>query len=292
MEDREKQVELEINSNNQTKVDENIFYEIPSEPIIIPDNTSNVEVLDEKENDREELNQKLENFYEQVNEEEEKEEKQERKRKRIILLILLLLILLMIIFGLTYSLFSYTKKGDTDNTITSGKLEFLYTENTGLGNGISITNALPVDDTTGKNYSTDKYVFDFKVTAKIQDNVTIPYEITARQGKNSTLSGDVVKIYLVEKEGELENAAPLTIDSLGVVKRFNELNNTSINVGTHSDGSQIIEKTIYKGVASGENYDQDFRLRMWVAEDTDFSDGGYNNKSFIVTVNVYAEVES
>jgi len=275
MEDKEKQVELEINTNNQNEVDESLIYKMPSEPVIIPDTTTSIET-----------------FYEQVDKEEEKEEKENRKRKGIILLILMVLILLMIIFGLTYSLFSYTKKGDTDNTITSGKLEFLYTENTGLGNGISITNALPVDDTIGKNYSTDKYVFDFKIVAKIEDNVTIPYEITARQGKNSTLSGDVVKIYLVEKEGELEKQAPLTIDSLGVVKRFNELDNTLINTGVYSDGSQVIEKTIYKGVASGKNYDQDFRLRMWVAEDTNFSDGEYNNKTFTVTVNVYAEADS
>ena len=37
------------------------------------------------------------------------------------------------------------------------------------------------------------------------------------------------------------------------------------------------------------NYEKNFRLRMWVADDTDFTDGSMNDKTFTLTVNVYAD---
>ena len=233
---------------------------------------------------------------EKIDIEEEKEEDKEKRRKKIIILVLLLLMLLLIVFMVSYSMFAYTKKGDTDNTVTSGKLQFLYTENTGVGNGINITDALPVSDEVGKNYSTENYVFDFKITAKLSDDVTVPYEITARMAKKSELPTNFIKIYLVERNGSTEIEAPLTANN-GVVKKFSELTDTTVEIGTYEDGSKITEKTIYNGVASGLNYEKDFRLRMWISDDANFNgvvqeDGStvypYNEKGFTTTVNVYS----
>lgn len=224
------------------------------------------------------------------------EEKKEKRRKSIIVLVILLLLLLLIVFMVSYSIFAYTKKGDTNNTVTTGKIQFLYTENTGVGNGINITNALPVSDSVGKNYSTENYVFDFKITASIQDSVTIPYEITARMSQNSTLSGEYVKLYLVERNGNTEVETPLTVNN-GVVKKFSELSSTNLEIGTFDDGSAITEKTIYTGTASGTNYEKNFRLRMWISDDANLSavvnaDGTvtypYQEKTFTTTVNVYS----
>lgn len=226
----------------------------------------------------------------------EEEEKEDKKRKRIIILVLFLLMLLLVVFIISYSMFSYTKKGDTDNTIISGKIQFLYTENTGVGNGISITNAFPISDEVGKSYATENYVFDFKITAKLTNNIEIPYEITARMSKNSELPSDFIKIYLVEKNGTSEIATPLTINN-GVVKKYSELKDTTVEIGTYEDGSKITEKTIYNGLASGTSYEKNFRLRMWISSDANFNgqvqeDGTtiypYNEKSFTTTVNVYS----
>lgn len=224
------------------------------------------------------------------------EEEKEKKRKRVIILITLLLLLLVIVFMVSYSIFSYTKKGDTDNTITTGKIKFLYTENTGVGNGINISDAFPVSDTVGKSYSTENYVFDFKVTASVPNNVELPYEVTARMASASTLPSNLVKIYLVERQGNTEIEAPLTVNN-GVVKKYSELNNTSLEVGTNPDGSAVTEKTIYTSKASGKNYEKDFRLRMWISEDANLGgvtnpDGSitypYQEKTFTTTVNVYS----
>ena len=48
--------------------------------------------------------------------------------------------------------------------------------------------------------------------------------------------------------------------------------------------------TIYKGT-NKNNKTENFRLRMWISEDTNFSDGAMNDKKFTVTVNVYANAK-
>ena len=56
----------------------------------------------------------------------------------------------------------------SENVITTGALNFIYTENNGVGSGISLTDALPVSDEVGKAYSTENYVFDFMVYRLIE----------------------------------------------------------------------------------------------------------------------------
>lgn len=66
------------------------------------------------------------------------------------------------------------------------------------------------------------------------------------------------------------------------------------------DKEKYIEKVIWVDMIpkNSSNYERDFRLRMWIDEDADFSsiqgeNGGsiypYNNKTFAITVNVYAD---
>lgn len=217
------------------------------------------------------------------------EQEDESNRKRIIIILLLFLVLLAGIFILAYSVFSYTKKGDTDNEITTGELRFLYTENTGVGHGINITNAYPVEDSVGKAYSTENYVFDFKITASLPGTNSIPYEVTAEKKEDSTLDESAVKIYLVKVNGSSEEECPLTVNN-GTVKKFSELTNTELTTNSN-------EKTIFTGVATGLNYEQNFRLRMWISNDVDFAgveqpDGSmlypYSGKTFKTIVNVYS----
>ena len=260
------------NQENETLVDQQVI-------------DKNIELAKEKEILQHEIDQLI-----------QEEEDDKERRKLMIILIILLLILVLIIFVVSYSMFDYTKRGDTDNTVTSGEIKFLYTENTGVGNGINITNAFPVTDEVGKGYSTENYVFDFKITASIPENTTVPYEVTARMSEKSELPTNIIKIYLVERNGNNEIETPLTVKN-GIVTRFSELEDTTIEVGSYSNGNKIVEKTIYNGIASGLEYVKEFRLRMWIAEDTDFSgveqnDGTmlypYNGKKFTTTVNVYS----
>lgn len=187
-----------------------------------------------------------------------------KKTKQIVLSILGILSLVLITSGVTVALFTYTKLGSTENTITVGTIKFLYTENTGVGKGISITNALPVSDAVGKAYNSDGYVFDFKVEGTNTGTEAIPYEITLRQKADSTLSSDIVKVYLTDMTGNADT-------SLLAPALYSSLTQTSIDVGSN------IEKTLYSDTVNGgvTNYVKDFRLRMWIDERADFSATNY-----------------
>ena len=84
-------------------------------------------------------------------------------KKKVIVMILALIMLVITLIGTTYAIFTYTKLGETENVIKTGELTFIYNENNGIGSGISLTDAIPVSDEVGKAYSTENYVFDFKL---------------------------------------------------------------------------------------------------------------------------------
>lgn len=210
-----------------------------------------------------------------------------KDEKKITFISLLGLIgLLLVTIGVTFAFFNYTKLGSTENLITTGTIKLIYTENECVGKGIKMENALPVSDEIGKVYSTENYVFDFKVEGTTKSVNDLPYEVTARMSDNSTLDSSLVKIYLVEFNGDSEVPSTQTLSN-GVIKTYDELTQTS-----YVSEDYILEKTIYKGFipADSDSYIANFRLRMWIREDADFSNQSNNNQTFIVTVNVYSNL--
>ena len=212
--------------------------------------------------------------------------KNKKRNIKILLAVLVIIGIIMIMLGVTYAVFTYTKLGTTSNVITTGTLKFSYTENTGVGRGISLSNALPVTDKKGKSYTESGQVFDFTITGTNTSSKAIPYEITARLNKNSTLDKNVVKVYLTDITSEEKEVLEPTI--------YGDLLQTSIDVGENT------EKTLYQTTVDSNtsNYEKKYRLRIWIDENTDFSgieqeDGSmvypYNNKTFTVTVNVYSQ---
>ena len=200
------------------------------------------------------------------------------KKKTLILSIIGLISLVIVTIGITYAIFTYTKLGTTDNTVTTGTLKFLYTENTGVKTGIKLTNALPISDTQGKALDGDNNVFDFSIEATNTGTEAIPYEVTLRKKSTSTLGEDYVKVYLTDRTEatEKEELEPTN---------FNKLTQTNIDVGSE------IEKTIYNGTVNGgeTTYQKDFRLRMWIDEQSNQTD--INGKEFTAIVNVYSNAK-
>ena len=204
--------------------------------------------------------------------------KKNSKNKTLISSIVGLIGLVIVTVGITYAVFTYTKLGTTDNIVTSGTLKFLYTENTGVKTGIKLTNALPISDTQGKALDGDNNVFDFSIEATNTGTETIPYEVTLRKKDTSTLGEDYVKIYLTDRTESQES-------SILEPTKYSELTQTNINVGNE------VEKTIYNGTVNGGevSYRKDFRLRMWIDEQSNQDD--INGKEFTAMVNVYANAE-
>ena len=199
------------------------------------------------------------------------------KKKQIIITLVAIISLIVITVGVTYAFFNYAKEGTTDNTIQTGSITFLYTEVSGVGKGISLTDAYPIADSIGKVQVGEGKVFDFKVTSNISMNSNIGYQVTARKKTGSTLANSAVKVYLTEVNGTEQEL---------LLSKYSELDQTD-----KVDSSKYDERILYEATvpANTKNYEKNFRLRMWVSDDTDFSDGSMNDKTFTLTVNVYAD---
>ena len=199
------------------------------------------------------------------------------KKKQVLLTLVAIISLIVITVGVTYAFFNYAKEGTTDNTIKTGPITFLYTEVSGVGKGISLTEAYPVSDSIGKVQVGEGKVFDFKVTSNISMNSSIGYQVTARKKTGSTLANSAVKVYLTEVNGTEQEL---------LLSKYSELSQTD-----KVDSSKFDERILYEATvpANTSNYEKNFRLRMWVSDDTDFSDGSMNDKTFTLTVNVYAD---
>ena len=199
------------------------------------------------------------------------------KKKQIIITLVAIISLIVITVGVTYAFFNYAKEGTTDNTIQTGSITFLYTEVSGVGKGISLTEAYPVADSIGKVQVGEGKVFDFKVTSNISMNSNIDYQVTARKKTGSTLANSAVKVYLTEVNGTEQEL---------LLSKYSELDQTD-----KVDSNKFDERILYEATvpANTSNYEKNFRLRMWVSDDTDFSDGSMNDKTFTLTVNVYAD---
>ena len=199
------------------------------------------------------------------------------KKKQIIITLVAIISLIVITVGVTYAFFNYAKEGTTDNTIKTGSITFLYTEVSGVGKGISLTEAYPVSDSIGKVQTGEGKVFDFKVTSNISMNSNIGYQVTARKKTGSTLANSAVKVYLTEVNGTEQEL---------LLSKYSELDQTD-----KVDSSKYDERILYEATvpANTKNYEKNFKLRMWVSDDTDFSDGSMNDKTFTLTVNVYAD---
>ena len=210
------------------------------------------------------------------------------KKTSLMLSILGIISIVLIATGLTYSFFNYAKEGTTENVMTSGSITFIYEEIDKQGAGIEIENAYPISDDNGKIQSASNEVFNFSVKSTTGSNFTIPYVITARKDASSTLNEEAIRIYLTEVDGGTE--------------RELLLNNYDKLPQTDFVSNSIVEKIIHTDTvpAGDNNYIKNYRLRMWIDSNIKFSptqdENGndvyeYNNKTFKITVNVYADAE-
>ena len=192
-------------------------------------------------------------------------------KKKIIISLLGILGLVAIIAGTSVAFFNFSRSGSTENTIDLGSISFHYEEISGKGRGINLIDAFPVESDEDAKNSND--YFDFRITAN-SNIAEIPYVVAARLSEDSNLDTSVVKIYLTKLEGNSETELLYTtIDQLEE-KNF---------VGSY------IDKVLYRTTVpvNGQSYEANYRLRMWIAEGTNFNSGLYDNKKLTLTVNVY-----
>ena len=71
--------------------------------------------------------------------------------------ILGVLSLILITTGTTLAVFNYFKEGQTENSITTDGITFIYTEESKIGRGIQIEDAVPMTDSQGKTQTNQKF---------------------------------------------------------------------------------------------------------------------------------------
>ncbi len=116
-------------------------------------------------------------------------------KKQLLLSIGLVLILVLMIVGISYAAFKFTGLGKKENTITTGAITMKYEEST---NTISMNNALPTTDATGKVRLTAGEYFDFTLSGTIKGSENINWEIAAEDVTTGTkkIDGKYIKLYL------------------------------------------------------------------------------------------------
>ena len=184
-------------------------------------------------------------------------------------------ILLIAVIGISYAAFNYSGIGQKLNTITTGAITMNYTEST---NVISMSNALPTTDNTGKKRLNSGEYFDFTIKSSIAGNTDINYEIAAKEENGNTFDGKNIKLYLtkVNSDGTEEEAMP--------PKTYSEDPTGNVYTGRPSDMMSLFVGNLNQQ----GNTEIKYRLRLWVDENYNPQDdnGGLVYK---VKVNVYGQ---
>ena len=198
-----------------------------------------------------------------------------KDKKKITITLVLTLVLVIAIVGISYAAFTYAGIGKRENTIITGVLTMTYIEDT---NTISMSNALPTTDATGKKRLTKGEYFDFTVSGTVKGSENINWEIAAEDVTTATkkIDGSLIKLYLtsINSDGtETEVMAPKTYK-----------NETSANQTTGRPNNMMSLAT----GTTNKSFSTKYRLRMYVDESYNpQGDGG--GLSFTVKVNVYGK---
>ena len=175
--------------------------------------------------------------------------------KQVLLSVLGVAILVVAVVGVSFAAFTFSQTGKVVNQITTGTISMSYSE---PENGITLTNAMPTDDTTGKALSGAGNTFDFTVSATISGSgkTTINYAITAVTEPDTLLTDEYVKVYLTN------SSDTATTNFTGGAKKVSALTKTSSDASGAPDGQFILDS----GTFDANRTDQ-YKLRMWVSDD-------------------------
>ena len=190
--------------------------------------------------------------------------------RQILLSSLAILILIIAVIGISYAVWSQTFKGQKENTITTGKISFSYTESE--TNNIKIENALPISDEQGKKLNGNTEVFDFTVSN--DSTVNVKYDVIVTPYKND-MDDKYIKVYLTDQS----DVALKPYDS--EVPTYNTLND---------DKEEKNSKILYSSELTNVKKNEKLRLRVWVSDKFDNKNTPTQSYIFAFKVNVRARM--
>jgi len=188
----------------------------------------------------------------------------ENNSKQAVLSIVGIAILVIAVVGVSFAFFTYSRTGTTNNVITTGKIEFAYTEL----NELSLTNQFPQSVEDGKGNDT----FNFTVSGTIPTTANaVNYTVTAVAGDQmyrddnetptETTDDDTVLTRMRDSEINLYVTGDGT-----VVSGYDDGTKAAGNSAT---GFQIASGTIGN---TGVTQTHTYSMTMWVNETVTISD--------------------
>lgn len=190
--------------------------------------------------------------------------------KQILLSSLAILILIVTVIGISYAVWSQTFKGQTENTITTGKISFSYVEN--KTNNIKIEDALPISDEKGKKLSGDTETFDFTVSN--DSTVNVKYDVFLTPYKNE-IDSKYIKVYLTNQNDEDVSPTTGEVPTYDMLKKYSDEDNSKI---------------LYSSELTNSNKSEKLRLRVWISDKYDNKDNPTQSNIFAFKVNVRARI--
>lgn len=158
---------------------------------------------------------------------------------------------------------SYYKKINDKEVVkdkSGGEVYFKFVGNT---NGLTLLNSSPISDELGMKQDDENKYFDFAVEVDLDKANYVEYEISLEKDNAfSTVSDKDIRFYLEEEKSG-------TYTKLFGPKEFVQLDKDS-EFGTEK-GNMILH-TGKKTTSGTTNY----RLRMWIADNSSISSGNYS----------------
>lgn len=182
--------------------------------------------------------------------------------KQILLSIIAIAILIIAFVGVSYAAFTGIYKDSQTNGISTGTIS-LYLEN--KNGALSMENVMPISDENGKSLEGDGNVYDFIVQSNLSAHTTLNYEISLEKvsSNQEMLSDSSVRFYLqrLGTNGYEDTAITQT------PQPFIPLDETSF-LGSKKGSMILYSGTLSNTSDSNKELKDNFRLRMWVSQDT------------------------
>ena len=209
-------------------------------------------------------------------------EMKDNDQKKMLLSVLGVAILVVAVIGISFAAYSTVFKSDA-NTVTTGTVMVSYTEPT---NAILVDDAMPMSDSDGKG-QTGRGVFEFTVSTKADNALTVPYEINLTKVESSVQSGEngyyasmddsQVKAYLTKAGSAVSETGQ---DGVLI---------STLTASTVRSGSKILHTDSDVFTATGQSAKTTtYQLRLWIASAVNYDD--VTDKEYHAKVNVDSHV--
>lgn len=192
--------------------------------------------------------------------------------RQILLSVFGIAMLILALVGVSYAIFVQPTAVVDTTTSDAGDIILLSNRSTFE---IDFDNLSILSDDDGKILSDGEAVMDFDVSIHLPAYSSISYELVILPFEVSTTSLSTNARFYLEKEvGDKYRAVPNTFYPISFTA-----NGKNGILGSPSNGMTLFTATFSNDGDSAKQYLEHFRLRTWLAENTDLSiysfDGGY-----------------